>query len=40
VGERSNLYRALVGKPEGNILVVRPGNRRECNIKMILEEIR
>jgi hypothetical protein len=37
VGERRNVYRALVGKPEGNILVVRPGNRWECNIKMNLK---
>jgi hypothetical protein len=40
VGERRNLYRALVGKPEGNILVLRPGNRLECNIKVSLKEIR
>ena len=40
MGERRNLYRALVGKPEGNILVVRRGNRWERNIKMSLKEIR
>jgi len=39
VGERRNLYRALVGKTEGHMLVVRPGNRWEYNIKMSLKEI-
>jgi hypothetical protein len=38
-GARRNAYRILVGKPEGNRAVVRPGCRGIDNIKMDLREI-
>jgi hypothetical protein len=38
-GERRNVYRVLVGKPEGNIPLGRLMPRREDNIKMDLQEV-
>ena len=34
---RENLYRVLVGKPEGKRPLVRPRQRREDNIKINLK---
>jgi hypothetical protein len=39
MGEKRNVYRILVGKPEGNIPLRRPRHRWEDNIKMDLREI-
>jgi hypothetical protein len=39
MGERRGAYRALVGKPEGRILLGRPRRRWEDNIKMDLREV-
>jgi hypothetical protein len=33
------VYRVLVGKPEGKILLERPRRRWEVNIKMDLQEV-
>jgi hypothetical protein len=38
-GERRDVYRVLVGKPEGKRLVGRPRRRKEDNIKMDLQEV-
>jgi len=38
MGERRGVFRALVGKPEGNRSLGRPRRRWEDNIKMDLEE--
>ena len=38
MGERRDVYRVLVGKPEGKIPLGRPRRRWENNIKMELEE--
>jgi len=40
MGERSGLYRVLVGKPEGKRSLGRPRRRWEDNIKMDLQEVR
>jgi hypothetical protein len=37
--ERKGVYRILVGKPEGKILLGRPKRRWEDNIKMALQEL-
>ena len=37
--ERRGVYRALVGKPEGNRPFGRPRHRWEDNIKMDLQEV-
>jgi len=39
VGERSGVYRVLVGKPEGKRSLGRPRLRWENNIKMNLQEV-
>ena len=39
MGERRGVSRALVGKPEGKIPVVRHRRRWENNIKMNLQEV-
>jgi hypothetical protein len=39
MGEGRNLYRVLVGKPEGKRPLERPRHRWEDGIKMDLEEI-
>jgi hypothetical protein len=39
MGEGRNVYRVLVGKPEGNRPLGRPRRRWEDGIKMDLEEI-
>jgi len=39
MGERSGVYRGLVGKPEGKRPLVRPRCRSEDNIKMDLQEV-
>jgi hypothetical protein len=39
MGEGSNVYRVLVGKPEGKKPLGRPRRRWEDGIKMDLEEI-
>jgi hypothetical protein len=39
VGEGRNVYRVLVGKPEGKRPLGRPRSRREDGIKMDLREI-
>jgi hypothetical protein len=39
MGEKSNAYRILVGKPEGKRLLGRLRHRYEDNIKMDLREI-
>jgi len=38
-GERTGVYRVLVGKPEGKRPFGRPGRRWEDNIKMDLQEV-
>jgi hypothetical protein len=38
-GERRDVYRVLVGKPEGRRPLGRPRSRREGNIKMDLREM-
>jgi len=39
MGERTGVYRVLVGKPEGKRPLGRPRHRREDNIKMDLQEV-
>jgi hypothetical protein len=39
MGQKRNVYRILVGKPEGSRLLGRPRLRREDNVKMDLREI-
>jgi hypothetical protein len=39
MGERSGVYRGLVGKPEGKRPLGRPRRRLEDNIKMNLQEV-
>ena len=39
MGEGRGVYRVLVGKPEGKRPLGRPRHRRECNIKMDLQEV-
>jgi len=39
VGKRRDVYRVLVGKPEGKRPLGRPRPRREDNIKMNLQEV-
>ena len=39
MGERTGVYRVLVGKPEGNRPLGRPRRRWEGNIKMDLQEV-
>ena len=39
IGERREVYRVLVGKPEGRRPLQRPRRRWEDNIKMDLEEV-
>ena len=39
MGEGRGVYRVLVGKPEGNSPLGRPGRRWEDNIKMDLQEV-
>ena len=39
-GERSGVYRVLVGEPEGKRTLGRPRRRWEDNIKMDLQEVR
>jgi hypothetical protein len=39
MGEGRNVYRVLVGKPEGKIRLERPRRRWEDGIKMDLREI-
>ena len=39
IGERRGVYRVLVRKPEGKILLGRPRRRWEDNIKMDLQEM-
>jgi hypothetical protein len=39
LGEIRDIYRVLVGKPEGKRLLVRPRHRWEGNIKMDLQEV-
>jgi len=39
LGERRDIYRVLVGKPEGKKTLVRPRPRWEDTIKMNLQEV-
>ena len=39
MGEKSDVYRVLVGKPEGKRPLGRPRRRWEDNIKMHLQEV-
>jgi hypothetical protein len=39
IGERTGLYRVLVGKPEGKRPLGRPMHRWEDNIKLVLQEV-
>jgi len=39
MGKRRGVYRVLVGKPEGKILLGRPRNRWEDNIWMDFQEV-
>ena len=39
IGERRGLYRFLVGQPVEKRPLGRPRHRRECNIKMDLQEV-
>ena len=39
MGESRSVYRVLVGTPEGNRPLGRPGHRWEDNIKMDLQEV-
>ena len=39
IGESRGVYRVLVGKPEGNSPLGRPGHRWGANIKMDLQEV-
>ena len=38
MGERSDVYRVLVGKPEGKGPIGRPSHKREDNVKMNFQE--
>jgi hypothetical protein len=38
MGERTDIYRVLLGKPEGKRPLGRPTRRWKCNIKMDLQE--
>jgi hypothetical protein len=38
-GERRDVFRVLLGKPEGKIPLERPRRRWEDNIKMDLQEV-
>jgi hypothetical protein len=38
-GERSGIYRVLLEKPEGKILIGRPRRKWEDNIKLDLQEV-
>ena len=40
IGERRDVYRILVGKPEGKRPLGRPRHKWEDNIKMDLQEVR
>ena len=40
MGERTGVYRVLVGKPEGKGPLGRPRRKWEDNIKMDLQEVR
>jgi hypothetical protein len=40
MGESGDVYRILVGKPEGKRLLGRPKHRWQDNIKMDLQEVR
>jgi hypothetical protein len=40
MGKRIGVYRVLVGKPDGRILLGRPRRRWEDNIRMNLREVR
>jgi len=39
MGDRRNVYKVLVGKPEGKRPLGRPRRRQEDNIKMDLQEV-
>jgi hypothetical protein len=39
MGEGRGVYRVLVGKSEGNILLGRPRHRWDDNIRMDLQEV-
>jgi hypothetical protein len=39
MGEKRDVYRILVGKPEGKRPLGRPRRRWECNIKADLQEV-
>ena len=39
MGERTSVYRVLVGKPEGKRPLVRPRRRWDDNIKMDLQKV-
>ena len=39
MGERRDVYRAVVGKPEGKRSLERPRRRWEDNVKMNLQEV-
>jgi len=39
MGERTGVYKVLVGKPEGKRPLVKPRRRWEDNIKMDLQEV-
>ena len=39
MGERRDVYKVLVGKPDGKRSFGRPRGRREDNIKMDLREV-
>jgi hypothetical protein len=39
MGERKDVYRVLVGKPEGKRQLVRPKRRLEDNIKIDFQEV-
>ena len=39
MGERKDMYRLLVEKPEGKRPLGRPGRRSEVNIRMDLQEV-
>ena len=39
MGEKTGIYRVLVGKPEGKRPLGRPRRRRKDNIKMDLQEV-
>jgi hypothetical protein len=40
MGERRDVYRVLVGKPEGKRTLRRPTSRWQDNIKMYLQEVK